>query len=245
MERFNGLDRDAARRELLACCSSPTWVEIMLDERPFPSVDEALERADDALRRLSEADVDDALAGHPRIGERASVGHGGFSDAEQAGVDGADAPTLRALADGNREYEQRFGHVYLVFASGKSAQELLRLLRTRLGNDPAAERAVAARRAGEDQPAAPRADAGPVSSVSTHVLDAASGTAAAGVAVRLLRVADEGDGDGARRRRHRRRRSGRAAGRTSRCRSGPTGSCSPRPSTSPAPACRPSTPRWQ
>jgi len=86
--------------------------------------------------------VGEALAGHPRIGQRLSARDGNFSAGEQAGIDGADAQTLAELAAGNLEYERRFGQTYLVFASGKSADEMLQLLRRRLANDPAAERAV-------------------------------------------------------------------------------------------------------
>jgi 2-oxo-4-hydroxy-4-carboxy-5-ureidoimidazoline decarboxylase len=89
---------------------------------------------------LSDADLDEAMAGHPRIGDRNA---GGASRREQSGVAGADPELLTALADANRAYEERFGHVYLVCATGRSAQELLDILRARLGNDPATERAVA------------------------------------------------------------------------------------------------------
>jgi 2-oxo-4-hydroxy-4-carboxy-5-ureidoimidazoline decarboxylase len=98
----------------------------------------ALQTAAEAA--LTDADLDDAMAGHPRIGDRTA---GGASRREQSGVAGADPGVLAALADGNRAYEERFGHVYLVCATGRSAEELLDVLRTRLGNDPATERAVA------------------------------------------------------------------------------------------------------
>ena len=86
---------------------------------------------------LAPADLEQALAGHPRIGER--HGADGRSRREQAGVLGADPATIRALADGNQAYERRFGHIYLVCATGRGAGELLALLRERLGNDQATE----------------------------------------------------------------------------------------------------------
>jgi 2-oxo-4-hydroxy-4-carboxy-5-ureidoimidazoline decarboxylase len=89
-----------------------------------------------AVAALDEADVDEALAGHPRIGERVDDP---TSRREQAGVD---STTRDALLAANREYEARFGHVYLVRASGRTGDELLALLRQRLANDPAQERAV-------------------------------------------------------------------------------------------------------
>jgi 2-oxo-4-hydroxy-4-carboxy-5-ureidoimidazoline decarboxylase len=92
--------------------------------------------ADAALAALDEADVDEALAGHPRIGER---GDDPSSRREQAGVDDA---TRDALLAANRDYEARFGHLYLVRASGRTGEQLLALLRQRLANDPSQERVV-------------------------------------------------------------------------------------------------------
>ena len=86
------------------------------------------------------ADTTSVLSGHPRIGDRTA---GGASRREQSAVAGADQDVLDALAEGNRAYEERFGHVYLVCATGRGAQELLDVLQARLGNDPATERAVA------------------------------------------------------------------------------------------------------
>lgn len=143
MAAFNRLPADRARTELLSVCASPAWAEQMLAARPYRSVDEVLTLADRAVAGLSEAELDAALAGHPRIGEREeAAGDRDWSSREQAGVGGASDGVLHALADGNREYEKRFGHVYLVRATGRTADEMLALLRRRLGNDPATERAV-------------------------------------------------------------------------------------------------------
>ena len=135
---FNALPDDEAQRELLSCCASPAWADEVRKGRPYRSVDDLLDRADLAVAGLSGAELDAALAGHPRIGER----HDDRSAREQSGVDGADERVLRALAEGNRDYEQRFGHVYLVCATGRSADEMLALLTARLANDPATERSV-------------------------------------------------------------------------------------------------------
>jgi 2-oxo-4-hydroxy-4-carboxy-5-ureidoimidazoline decarboxylase len=86
---------------------------------------------------LALADLEQALAGHPRIGDRR--GADDRSRREQAGVLGADPATVQALAEGNEEYERRFNHIYLVCATGRSAADLLALLRERLGNDPGTE----------------------------------------------------------------------------------------------------------
>jgi 2-oxo-4-hydroxy-4-carboxy-5-ureidoimidazoline decarboxylase len=122
---------------LLEVCASPRWADTVAAAGPFGTADVLLEAADHALSTLSESDLDDALAGHPRIGERSESA---ASRREQADVTGDE--TLAALAQGNRDYEERFGHVYLVCASGRSGEELLAVLRSRLHNDPVTERAV-------------------------------------------------------------------------------------------------------
>ena len=125
------------RQALFAVCATPRWADAVAAARPFGSPDALYAAADHALADLTESDLDDALSGHPRIGGRVGSAE---SRREQAGVSGKG--TLAALAEGNREYEARFGHVYLVCASGRSGEELLAVLRGRLGNDPATERAV-------------------------------------------------------------------------------------------------------
>jgi OHCU decarboxylase len=138
LDRLNRSGADDLRRLLLGVCSSPRWADAVAGARPYGSTADLYAAADRALGSMSEADLDDALAGHPRIGERADDA---ASRREQSGVSGE--TTLAALAEANREYEARFGHVYLVCASGRSGEELLALLRRRLGNDPATERRVA------------------------------------------------------------------------------------------------------
>jgi 2-oxo-4-hydroxy-4-carboxy-5-ureidoimidazoline decarboxylase len=140
---FNHLSADRARAELLSCCASPAWAEQMMAARPYRSIDDVMALNDRTVDGLSEAELDAALAGHPRIGERAATADKrDWSRQEQAGVGDAADDVRRALADGNEDYERRFGHVYLVSASGRSADEMLTLLRRRLGNDPATEWAV-------------------------------------------------------------------------------------------------------
>ena len=136
VDSFNALPEDAAHRALLAICAAPRWAEQLAAGRPYRSA-EALRAA--AETALTDADLADGLAGHPRIGERTADHR---SRREQRGVSGASTEVLAALAEGNREYERRFGHVYLVCATGRDGDELLRVLRERLGNDPDTERAV-------------------------------------------------------------------------------------------------------
>jgi 2-oxo-4-hydroxy-4-carboxy-5-ureidoimidazoline decarboxylase len=140
---------DELRSALTACCGASRWVERMMAERPFGDVDALLQRADEIWWSLGPSDWQEAFAHHPRIGERdakiAQQGRAGsWSATEQRGVADAGSDLRSALADGNREYERRFGHIYLVSAAGKTAEELLALLRARLLNDPATELEVAA-----------------------------------------------------------------------------------------------------
>lgn len=140
LAQFNALPEDAASRALLACCSSPAWARRLTAARPFGSPDDLYAEADRAVAELAEPDLDHALDGHPRIGERRD---GDTTSArEQSAVGAADAAVRDAIAEGNRRYERRFGHVYLVAASGRGAEDLLADLRARLDNDPTTERAV-------------------------------------------------------------------------------------------------------
>lgn len=151
LDRFNGLPAAEAERELLACCASPVWAAAVAAGRPYRSVAEAAEAGGERVAGLGWADVARALAAHPRIGEQASgeSREAGWSRREQAGTAGASPRVLAALRVGNRAYERRFGHVYLVRASGRDAGELLALLRARLGNDEATEREVVRRELAE------------------------------------------------------------------------------------------------
>jgi OHCU decarboxylase len=121
----------------------------MVGSRPFADLQTLLQRADEIWWGLGAADWREAFAHHPRIGERtAKVAQGAraqsWSVGEQRGVADASFDVRSALAERNREYERRFGHIYLVSAAGKSAEELLDLLRARLLNDPTTELDVAA-----------------------------------------------------------------------------------------------------
>jgi 2-oxo-4-hydroxy-4-carboxy-5-ureidoimidazoline decarboxylase len=136
---FNAAPEAEAVAMLVACCSSPEWARQVARARPYRTVDALVGRADATLAGLDDGEVDAALAGHPRIGARS--GHAS-SQREQAAVAAADTEVLAGLAAGNREYEERFGHVYLVCADGRPAAELLAVLRERLGNEPDEERRV-------------------------------------------------------------------------------------------------------
>lgn len=133
---FNDLDREQAVEALLSCCTAPEWAGRVADARPFPSIEKLLDTAEAAL---APADLDAALCGHPRIGDRAASGR---SAAEQGGVGDH---VLDALVQANRAYEDRFGRVYLVCAAGRSGEELLADLTARLDHDDETERRTALR----------------------------------------------------------------------------------------------------
>ena len=142
LERLNAAPEDQAQQIFVACCSSQQWARQMVAGRPYADHAAVFAAADRALADLADTDLDDALAGHPRIGEKVDHDGGEWSRQEQSGMAAASDETTRAMADGNREYERIFGHVYLVSAAGRSAQEMLGLLHERLGNDPATEREI-------------------------------------------------------------------------------------------------------
>ena len=130
---------DAARRELLSCCGSHEWVRRMMESRPF---DDVTSQSDAIWSSLGERDWLEAFAAHPRIGEKKVAQK--WASEEQSGTARADPETLAALADVNRKYEQHFGHIYIVCATGKSADEMLAMARERLLNDKETELRVAA-----------------------------------------------------------------------------------------------------
>jgi OHCU decarboxylase len=140
---FNRLSRGEAERRLLACCGSRAWASGVAAGRPFASVAAVIQAADDVWARLSHSDWLEAFAAHPRIGESGGRSPGS-SNREQKGVMSAKEETLAVLAEGNRLYEERFGHVFLISATGRSAQDVLAALRQRIENDPATELDVAA-----------------------------------------------------------------------------------------------------
>jgi len=142
--RFDELTDEEARTLLLGCLSAPAWAERVLAGRPYRSRERLLAAADAAARELSPDELEAALAGHPRIGERASAGHNAAASAqEQSGVASTrstDEGFEDRLLAGNRAYEECFGHVFLIRAAGRSGQEILAELERRLANPPEAER---------------------------------------------------------------------------------------------------------
>jgi 2-oxo-4-hydroxy-4-carboxy-5-ureidoimidazoline decarboxylase len=139
LEGFNRSTERQRMHLLFGVCSSSIWARRVLAGSPFADVDALLDRADRVLAELPDAEIDAALDGHPRIGGKVD---NASSAREQAGVTAAGDDVRAALATGNRDYEDRFGYVYLVCAAGHSAEELLAILTDRLDNDPDTERRV-------------------------------------------------------------------------------------------------------
>ncbi|MEU8380042.1 2-oxo-4-hydroxy-4-carboxy-5-ureidoimidazoline decarboxylase [Streptosporangium sp. NPDC048865] len=158
---FNALGAEEAEAGLLACCACRAFAREVAALRPYPDLDRLAEVAEAAVRGLDWSGVREALAAHPRIGEppgpsseegyrSSEEGHregrpereAAWSRGEQAGVSTAGREVLDRLAEGNRAYERRFGHVYLICATGLSAEEMLVRLTERLGNDEDTERDV-------------------------------------------------------------------------------------------------------
>jgi 2-oxo-4-hydroxy-4-carboxy-5-ureidoimidazoline decarboxylase len=152
MERWQGLDTAApadALTALSACCGSSRWAGRMVARRPFGSRDALLNAAREEWWALSPDDWLEAFSHHPRIGDRASLAarfpathH--LSAREQAAVGDATEDVLTALADANQAYVDRFGFIFIVCATGKTANEMLELLRERLPNDRDTELRIAA-----------------------------------------------------------------------------------------------------
>lgn len=154
---LNGLEFELARRELLRCCGAERWASGMLQRRPFASNDELKRRAREVWSSLDRADYLAAFAQHPEIGAdldklrekfvdraREPASTVGWSSAEQAGMSSASEHTLSALRDANLAYKARFGFIFIVCATGKSADEMLALLRARMANELDHELHVAA-----------------------------------------------------------------------------------------------------
>ena len=143
LDDLNEQPAEQATEALRACNAAPSFAAAVLAARPYPSAEALVSRAEEVARALPWDEVATALAAHPRIGDRVegSSAEAQASRREQSSMSGADDDVRAALLDGNRAYEQRFDHVFLIRAAGRSPQEMLAELRRRLGNDEAAERA--------------------------------------------------------------------------------------------------------
>jgi len=145
LDDFNDEPADRAVQALRACNAAPRFAAELVAGRPYPDADALVSRAEEVARALPWEEVSVALAAHPRIGDRVDgeSAEAASSRREQSSMSQADEDTRTALLDGNRAYEERFGHVFLIRASGRSPEEMLAELRRRLDNDDEAERVEA------------------------------------------------------------------------------------------------------
>jgi 2-oxo-4-hydroxy-4-carboxy-5-ureidoimidazoline decarboxylase len=146
LAEFNSADPATAADTLRPCIDVTRWVDAVAGARPFTSRDALLSFAAAAADPFTPAEVESAMAHHPRIGERPTAGtaEASMSRSEQAGVDPADAAAAEALARGNRDYEEKFGRVFLIRAAGRTAPEILQALNSRLAHTPAEEDTIVA-----------------------------------------------------------------------------------------------------
>jgi 2-oxo-4-hydroxy-4-carboxy-5-ureidoimidazoline decarboxylase len=149
LEQLNALPGHEAAEVLERCCGAHAWVDAMLAARPYANRAALHAAADECWDALDERDVREAFAHHPRIGDVAALrtkfaNTAAWASREQAGAAEADDATIAALAQGNHDYEARFGYIFIVCATGKTAPEMLALLRRRMPNDAATELKVAA-----------------------------------------------------------------------------------------------------
>ena len=146
LERINNLREPEAESTFRDCCASTRWAKRMAALRPFAFDGELIDSAAEIWNDLETEDWLEAFAAHPKIGETktATTRSSSWSAGEQAGMDSADELLKRELAEANREYYEKFGFIFIVCATGKSATEMLELCRKRLANDRETEFAIAA-----------------------------------------------------------------------------------------------------
>jgi 2-oxo-4-hydroxy-4-carboxy-5-ureidoimidazoline decarboxylase len=142
LDEFNCAGAEEARQILLKCCGSARWVNAMAASTPFQSADELFETAEKIWWSLNSADWLEAFSKHPKIGER--KGLSAWSSDEQRGMDGAPDFVSASLAQKNVEYQEKFGWLFLICATGKSATEMLNEFERRLLSDPESELRTAA-----------------------------------------------------------------------------------------------------
>ncbi|HET7339485.1 MAG TPA: 2-oxo-4-hydroxy-4-carboxy-5-ureidoimidazoline decarboxylase [Candidatus Dormibacteraeota bacterium] len=142
MDRFNALPAGEAEEQLHMAFASRAWAVQVAAGRPYRNVDELMRAADAAWSDLTPGEWREAMAAHPRIGERGGDAPRASANEQRRAME-ASRETLTALAAENLQYEKRFGHVFLIFASGRTGDEILAELRRRMNNDPATEFAEA------------------------------------------------------------------------------------------------------
>lgn len=149
LDQFNQLPEPEAEQALMQCCVSTRWIEGMIAARPFSTVADLHSSALQIWQTLAMPDYLEAFEGHPKIGDISSLkakyaSTKTLAAGEQSGADSADEATLTELAQLNHDYEARYGFIFIVCASGKSAAQMLEILRSRMDNSLMDELAIAA-----------------------------------------------------------------------------------------------------
>ena len=149
LDQLNSLPAEKARAELVKCCGSKRWASALAEKRPFANLAELFAAADRIWWSLGRRDCLEAFRAHPKIGAKKattarSIEARRWSAEEQSGTSCASPETIVALAQANRDYERRFGFIFIVCATGKSVEEMLGILKERLQNDPETELRIAA-----------------------------------------------------------------------------------------------------
>ncbi len=144
LARLNSFSASEAANEFLKCCGSRRWASRMTEERPFDNLAKLHETAERIWWSLEPQDWLEAFHSHPKIGEKKTAAVTSdqskrWSEAEQAAVNDAARETLQQLAELNQQYEKKFGYIFIVCATGKTSEEMLAILRDRLGNEPTEE----------------------------------------------------------------------------------------------------------
>jgi 2-oxo-4-hydroxy-4-carboxy-5-ureidoimidazoline decarboxylase len=138
---LDAMPESEAAEVLRSCCGSSQWIDAMTARRPFRSRDVLFKAADEEWSRTTEKDWLEAFSHHPRIGDRSTHG---WAASEQHGAQNAAITVQDELARINREYEEKFGHIYIVCATGKTAEEMLAIAKSRMNNDRENELKIAA-----------------------------------------------------------------------------------------------------
>ncbi len=149
LNEFNILSESEARTELFKCCGSTRWSEIVASKRPFNSISELKIISDSIWNSCVETDWLEAFTHHPKIGDKKLLEQKFAATAkwaanEQSGVNETDKNVIEELAKGNEEYENTFGFIFIVCATGKTASEMLELLKARIKNTQEVELKIAA-----------------------------------------------------------------------------------------------------
>jgi len=201
-EEFNQLKAGEAKVELLKCCGSETWVDKMIEHFPFQNSDYLFQKATDIwYDECSEKDWLEAFKYHPKIGDLSSLkekyaNSKEWASGEQSGVDSASMATIERLAKVNQLYENKFGYIFIVCATGKSANEMLQLAEARLKNDPKVELQIAMAEQQKItlirlQKLLSDISMSKKSQITTHVLDTSIGSPGKGILVRLQSFKNE------------------------------------------------------